>query len=371
MYTIPCICFPEDPAGRIYIYYHYNGIRHREYNGKGLGLAIHPNRYRDHESRERLAVALQTAFHQALLAGWQPKGTPPKGHSLRSALQLVLEEKQTSELSDVYKKNLKALHQHFTDFLLPHELASPYDYLLPGRVEAFLSKYHTKERSYTNYRRCLSVFFKAIVRKGYGTKDLIAHTRPGRPKAVRNIPFTDEQLKGILKYLEPHYPQLYLYCLLTYGSLLRPHKEIRLLQKQHIVKDCTEIVLSGKENKSGKVRIVYLPEYVQQKIRPRFQAISKPGGNLFTVATKPYNTSYFNLQWRRASIQLKKDGLLQPGQTIYSFRHTAAIRIYQKCKDPYVLQQLLQHSSLKVTLDYLRGLGELRQEHLRAFLPEL
>lgn len=68
---------------------------------------------------------------------------------------------------------------------------------------------------------------------------------------------------------------------------------------------------------------------------------------------------------------MKKEGLLYEGQTIYSFRHTAAIRVYQTTKHPHVLQQLLQHSSMAVTINYLRGLGEVTDEKLKDFLPTL
>ena len=50
---------------------------------------------------------------------------------------------------------------------------------------------------------------------------------------------------------------------MAYGCLLRPHEEIRLLTKKHFKGGNTEIHLAGEENKGGKVRVVYVPDYVR------------------------------------------------------------------------------------------------------------
>ena len=43
-------------------------------------------------------------------------------------------------------------------------------------------------------------------------------------------------------------------------------------------------------------------------------------------------------------------------QTLYSFRHTGAIEIYKRTNNLSILQQAMGHSTLAVTLGYLRGL---------------
>jgi integrase len=63
--------------------------------------------------------------------------------------------------------------------------------------------------------------------------------------------------------------------------------------------------------------------------------------------------------------------LIYEQQTIYSFRHTAAIEVYRKTKDVYLLQKLLGHSNIIVTLKYLRSLGEFNSEELRDAAPQL
>ena len=48
--------------------------------------------------------------------------------------------------------------------------------------------------------------------------------------------------------------------------------------------------------------------------------------------------------------------LLSEDQTLYSFRHTGAIRVFEKSGSLATLQRVMGHSDMKVSLTYLRGL---------------
>jgi integrase len=52
----------------------------------------------------------------------------------------------------------------------------------------------------------------------------------------------------------------------------------------------------------------------------------------------------------------KTTQLIERGQTIYSFRHSGAIEVFTRTNDLHLLSKLMGHSSLLVTLTYLRGL---------------
>ena len=56
--------------------------------------------------------------------------------------------------------------------------------------------------------------------------------------------------------------------------------------------------------------------------------------------------------------QLKHNikNLLEQDKTIYSFRHSGAIEIYKRTGSLSKLQKAMGHSSLAVSLTYLRGL---------------
>jgi integrase len=71
------------------------------------------------------------------------------------------------------------------------------------------------------------------------------------------------------------------------------------------------------------------------------------------IREKPYNLSYFKTIWGRFK---KASKLLEQDQTLYSFRHSGAIEIYKRTGSLSKLQKAMGHSSLAVSLTYLRGL---------------
>ena len=66
--------------------------------------------------------------------------------------------------------------------------------------------------------------------------------------------------------------------------------------------------------------------------------------------------------------QLKHNikNLLEQDKTIYSFRHSGAIEIYKRTGSITKLQKAMGHSSINVSLTYLRGLeiAELKEEDM-------
>jgi integrase len=182
--------------------------------------------------------------------------------------------------------------------------------------------------------------------------------------------YDKEQLKPILNYLKANYPNLHVCCLLTYFSWLRPHEEVRLLTRGDFKKNFTEVHLTGSANKGGNVRVVYIPDYVREAVQPILCKL-KLNDNIISLCPQPFNEYYFNTQWSRAWKKMFELNLIREHQTIYSFRHTAAISLYRRTKDVHLLQKLLGHSSIVVTLKYLRSLGELSTEDLREAAPTL
>jgi len=65
----------------------------------------------------------------------------------------------------------------------------------------------------------------------------------------------------------------------------------------------------------------------------------------------------------------KQSQLLPPNQTLYSFRHTGAIKVFEKTGSLLKLQQVMGHSTLQVSLTYLRNL-EVKELNV-GDLPEL
>jgi len=88
--------------------------------------------------------------------------------------------------------------------------------------------------------------------------------------------------------------------------------------------------------------------------------------NLFSRGKRLFHNDYFKNRWADYK---KQSQLLQPNQTLYSFRHTGAIKVFEKTGSLLKLQQVMGHSDMKVSLTYLRGL-EVKQLDVED-LPEL
>jgi integrase len=86
----------------------------------------------------------------------------------------------------------------------------------------------------------------------------------------------------------------------------------------------------------------------------------------FGQPNQPYGPDFFNGLWTKFKRTSK---LLKTGQAIYSFRHTGAIRVFEKTGSLQTLQAVMGHSDLKVSLTYLRGLEVKQVTALE--LPEL
>ena len=286
------------------------------------------------------------------------------------ALSLALNNKLSSNISNEYKRNLIYIHNDFIEFLSSDEKNAEITNLKTSRIEAFLSLYHTSGTYYMNKRRDLGVLFSTVSKLIQQPLQMVKTTSTRRTNSKLHKVYESEQLRSVLNYLIKQHHHLYLCCLITYGCFLRPHKEVRKLTAGHFKKGITEIHLSGSENKGKKVRVVYIPDYVRNELEELLPSL-KHSDNIFSRNTTPYNEAYFNTAWTRAWRKMYVLGIVEKNHTIYSFRHTAAVEVYQRTKDVNLLKSLLGHSSILVTLKYLRGLGEYNEEMLKDAAPRL
>lgn len=351
-----------------------NGKRFKEYTGKRLGLDISPNKEKCSKAKLKLFKRLEFEFTKALDNGTYQSLVFPKEdellHTTETLLQKALKQKLSTDLNPHYAKALERNCQNFLCFLTEKERQSDINLLDINRIQDYLDSFKTSSNNYMAKRRELGSLLGYIKKKGFLNKDLIQKTDRLKVKATLHQIYTEEQLHSVLSYLKANHENLYFCCLLSYGCLLRPHIEIRNLKGKHFNTEYSEIHLSGNENKSGKVRVTLIPNYVKEQIYERVQSLTR-NQNFFTLTDEPFNEYYFKTAWSRAHKNMVKLGLLYKKQTIYSFRHTAAVNVYRKTKDLHILQQLLGHSDMIVTLKYLRGLGVHNTEELRNVMPEL
>jgi len=274
------------------------------------------------------------------------------------AFTSLLTDTGNENLSDLYKRDLAALVNHFLEYLKRSQLGGlPIADIGPESAKEFLNQFKSSATNYMNRRRPLSSLFSRLVSMGRLAVNPVKGTGKMKQSAYLNVPYKKEQLHTVLDEVRKSREQLYLCCLLMYGCLLRPHQEIRLLKRGAFNDDLTMISLSGKQNKSRRIRSVHVPRYVRDVLIEQKVDHLDDGMNIFSSSVSGYNMSYFNTTWTRIKEKLMNQGVISQHHTLYSFRHTAAVNMYLKTKDPYKIQQAFGHSSLRVTLQYLRNLG--------------
>jgi len=341
--TYPKIC--NDSNG-CYIVFRLNGIRHRIKSGETIGEpALNLNDFPEN-MRQGKAAILADKVYQYIIKNNFVFSTKRKSNvkqielPLLALFDILMKERLEMVKSPRYRKDLERYCS-----ILRLELISKKEITLKF-LESIYSTY--KNNSTYNIRRA---HVNTLVNHLYDNKFPIERSflKKKRPDEKMHAPIKD--IMTMFKLLKNHNRNLHVCCLLVYGCLLRPHREIRLLTWKDFNAELTHIALGGNKVKNRKNRVVPIPEYVRKELL-LMDNQDKDNYNIFSNSTKPYNNDYFKTKWTR----FKKKEEIDKDITIYSFRHTGSIQLYERDKDIIKLKKTLNHSRVQVTVGYLRGL---------------
>ena len=329
--------------GRYFIDFNLNSVRYRLFNGKKIGSSLSPNTYPG-KLRKAKATLLADEVYQYLVAN---DYSFDKKLSDLELYDKLIKSKLNEPLSKSYKKTLKHLSG-----VLRNELVRK-DKLSLQFLNSIPLKYQNNT-SYNTTRRHLNVLVNYLIENDFNIPKTSLKTR--KQEEVLHKPISD--VKGLLEQVCLFDKNLYLCSLLTYCCLLRPHQEIRLLKWGDFSDDLSFIRLSGSKVKSKRNRIVPVPLIVRENLSK-----GQPQHNIFTQREQPYNEGYFKVLFRRFKQSSK---VIDESVTLYSFRHSGAIEIFKRTGSLTKLQKAMGHSSLNVSLTYLRGLevAELTEEDM-------
>ena len=330
----------------------WEGKRYRFYSGEKIGIDSKPNQLPTSE-RKTGFNHLKRQYLNCINKGWTPEqdwSPKPKKKSSKNILRLALEEKLKGDYSFHYKKKLNwmvtHLEKHQNGRAVTKELVSEY-----------LNDKRWSPAMRNNLRSHFLSLESELVKFGYAgsVKCTVKKQRVAEQlhKPIKN-------LTALLSEIETFDENLYLCCLLAYGCLLRPHREIRLLTWGDFSDNLDTVSLSGSRTKGKRNRIVPVSPVIQETLIRRRGTNYNLHENIFSLQNKPYAIGYFNVLWTRLKAVSTE---LIDGQTLYSFRHSGALHVYEKTGSLTKLQQVMGHSSLQVSLTYLRGL-EVQQMEL-------
>ena len=339
----PKVCVCKDKT--VYVYFYLNDKRYRLYNGNKIGKKIFPNSY---PINQRRGIAEQLA--QEIYLHLINNDYCFRKELLKNELELfdlLLDKKLKEHLSDKYKSTISSIAKDLRPQVkayktIPIEFSNKY-----------LSKYKNPT-SFNTLRRHLNAFLSHLKQNGFPVE--ISSLKPKKQaeklhKPIENISLLLDEVKSFNK-------NLFLCCLLTYGCLLRPHREVRELRWGDFSDDLKYISIGGDRVKSKRNRVVPVPEFIREQL-----SVGKKENNIFTNSPNEFNEDYFKTLWGRFK---KVSKLIEQDQTLYSFRHSGAIEIFKRTGSITKLQKAMGHSSINVSLTYLRGLQipELNEEDM-------
>jgi integrase len=339
--SYPKVCKHKD--GRYYVNFNLNSKRFRLFNGKRIHSSLAPNSYPT-KLRRNKAIILAKEVYEYLLSNDCSFTKPLSSIELFDAL---IASKLKEPLSRSYKKTLTKLVSCLRNELINKgEISKQFLNNVPLK--------YTNNTSYNTTRRHLNVLVNYLYENGFKIEKTSLKTR--KQNEILHKPISD--VKSLLDELYMYNKNLHLCCLLTYCCLLRPHQEIRLLKWSDYSNDLSTIRLSGDKVKSKRNRIVPVPFYIRELL-----VKGEPHHNIFSGRQQPLNEDYFKTLWGRFK---KVSKLLEQDQTLYSFRHSGAIEIFKRTGSITKLQKAMGHSSINVSLTYLRGLeiAELKEEDM-------
>ena len=326
----------------------YDNKRFRFSNGQPIDLDVSPN-ISPLKDRLRQAEVLCSGYTMAIRDGWRPSVFKEQVVPIDAIAQNTLKRKCSLEFSSSYKKDLIYTERLWSEFIQSKRLANkPIKELKVDMVRDFIYDYAPSPSSMANLKRNISALLKDELESN---GIVLNFSRIKLPKAPQQLHKPIADISALLSDIKAFNDTLYLCCLMTYTMLLRPHREVRCLIFSDFNNDFSQVSLSGSKVKSKRNRIVPVPGVVRDELRRRFTG--NRNTNVFTLKEEDYNRDYFKTLWSRYKGQ---SHLLEQDQTLYSFRHTGAIKVFEKTGSLLKLQQVMGHSDMKVSLTYLRGL---------------
>ncbi len=337
--TYPKVSKRKD--SKYYIDFTLNQKRIRLTNARLIRLNFYPNKYPKNIRRKK-AEELADIIYRYLISN--NYSFDPCLNKLE-LFDKIIDIKLSEPLSKKYVESLKK----FSDFL--RKQLETNGEITTEFVNSIILKYQNNT-SFNTVRRHLNVLTNTLRENNFKTGHCSLRAR--RQNEILHKPI--KNIRELLEKVRNYNLDLYLCCLFTYGCLLRPHKEIRLLTWQDFNEDLSLIRLSGFRVKSKRNRIVPVPNYIRDKL------IKGPDNHYLFGGIKSRNDDYFKTLFRRFKIKYNIDKHI----TLYSFRHSGAIEIFKRTGSLTKLQRAMGHSSLQVSLTYLRGLEvtELKEEDM-------
>lgn len=287
----------------------------------------------------------------------------------------------SSEVGERANHAYRSFENVFFEYLRKYNLDKvPMDKFDQEQVLKFLSflmnEREISSRTRNNYLIWLNTVFNYLVSRKVMEANPAKAIKKLKTASSTHIPYNEKQAERIKSYLAAKDPQLLLFCAFIYYTLARP-KEIQLLRirdlrgNKLLIKATVKVDGVEKQlSKNHKSQYVVVPEGLRKMIEDQGILDYNPDFFIFSIGGKPgprpMSRHYSTKKYKPVLDALGIDG----GQTLYSWKHTGAIKLYQATKDMKKVQRQCRHWSITETDNYLRDLGMFEDDEVEFNFPD-
>lgn len=349
LYTQPSIIGLHSSRPHISFKHILNNKRYRIFSGVEFGMGT--TRGLSERELSLYYRSLLNVVTTKLNEGWDPeakKASPKSKQESKSLRQYKIPFSHFVQKADYGDKHKYSLLWYWGELSKQFGDVPISEIYLSDITTHLMNRYASSNTSYNTAKRYYKCIFNLLVQLGYLEVNPVVGIKNRKAEASINEAFEKEEFKKLMDYLKLNDRVLYRVALLMYTTFMRPHQEIRLLQVKFFRLDERLLLLPPRFTKNGKQATIPLQETVVEE----FSFLRGMDPDAFVFGN--VNADYFKTRWGK---KIKKNFTLKPNQTLYSVRHTAAVEMYRKTKDVALIQRMMHHSSMEVTIGYLRSLN--------------
>jgi len=203
----------------------------------------------------------------------------------------------------------------------------------------------------------LRTLFNNIVDMGLITENPTTSVKRMRGGLGKNTAYNKKQVKQIISYLESHHPNMLLFVLLMYYTLMRTN-EISLIQVKHINLDDKRIYLPRENSKNGNERHIIVHPHIVERLREAI-ADQPPQyflfGRNFLPDIRPIEAKKVGQIYTEKA--LRPLGLSGKGYTLYSWKHTGVVMAKHAGMTDAAIMLQAGWRDIKSYQVYLKSLG--------------
>lgn len=318
------------------------------------------NRYKTDD----YAAWLLKRVQDALQSGYNPfeQETPyfikeepeqPNAWSLNTGLDAFIEYCKDKRLRPKTIQSYKTLVNFLKDyFIKDNQIYKPVASFTKNDLKAFIAdkKKGWNNSTTNNYISFTKVIFNWFVKEDVILKSPAIALETLPVNISRHKYYSDEIAEKLKASIKQGNAELYEFCQFIYYTATRPASEARLLQVKHILFDRKLLFVPATISKNKTDDYIPLGEDVLELLESRK---GWPSNYYIFGGERKRSINYFTQQYA----PYKKKFGLDVNFTLYGFKHSRCIDLAKAGADPYQIMRLFRHSSLEITMKYLRELG--------------